>query len=279
MDTGRYVRFCRQRTFELATYLVTVIANIPIQRANLGDPSFIPGLDEYQREMLNETTAFRIRSKIDPGRTLELSAYDPTGLESLDTPGTSHVVTADHSGMAVSLTTTINLLFGSKLIVPSTGVIMNNEMNDFSVPGKINAFGYKPSPANFIRPGKRPLSSISPTIVEHASNGTLSFVTGSAGGSRIVTATIQSLWHVLDMNRTPQEALAMPRFHDQLVPNNFVVEYSFDNRTVDYMKSLGHNVTLIPTALSSMSALRRKNDGTFEVGRETRQAASGGYVV
>ena len=229
--------------------------------------------------MLNETTASRIRSEISPERTLNISAYDPTGLESIDTPGTSHVVTADFSGLAISLTTTVNLLFGSNLIVPSTGVIMNNEMNDFSVPGQTNAFGYKPSPANFIRPGKRPLSSISPTIVEYASNNSLYFVTGSAGGSRIVTATIQSLWHVLDMNLTPQEALARPRFHDQLVPNNFVVEYSYDNTTVDYMKSLGHNVTEIPVALSSMSALRRRYDGAFEVGYETRQAASGGFVV
>lgn len=125
-------------------------------------------------------------------------------------------MTADASGMAISLTTTVNLLFGSQLVVPETGVIMNNEMNDFSIPNQSNAFGYEPSPANFVEPGKRPLSSISPTIVEYLKNGTLYLVIGSAGGSRIITATVQNLWHVLDQNATVKESLAEPRLHDQV---------------------------------------------------------------
>lgn len=133
-------------------------------------------------------------------------------------PGTSHVVTADSSGLTVSLTGTINLLFGSGLLVPQTGLIMNNEMNDFSVPNTTNAFGYIASPSNFIAPGKRPLSSITPIIVEFLSNNTLYFAVGGAGGSRIITSTIQTLWHILDRNMTTNEALAQPRFHDQLTP-------------------------------------------------------------
>ncbi|KAL8889721.1 MAG: hypothetical protein Q9192_005977, partial [Flavoplaca navasiana] len=177
------------------------------------------GLDEYQDQMLNETTAARVRVQISDLRTLNVSEYNPTGLESLDTPGTSHVVTADVSGMAITLTTTINLLFGSQLMVESTGVIMNNEMNDFSIPNSSNAFGYVPSPSNYIRPGKRPLSSISPTIVEFLSNNTLYFVVGAAGGSRIITSTIQNLWNVLDRGLSAPAALAQPRLHDQLQPN------------------------------------------------------------
>ena len=134
-------------------------------------------------------------------------------------PGTSHVVTADASGMAISLTSTVNLLFGSQLLVPETGLIMNNEMNDFSVPGTSNAFGYVPSPANYVRPGKRPLSSITPVIVEHLLNSSLYFAVGAAGGSRIITTTLQNLWHVLDQNMTSIQALETPRFHDQLIPN------------------------------------------------------------
>ena len=121
--------------------------------------------------------------------------------------------------MAISLTTTINTLFGSQLMVESTGVIMNNEMNDFSIPTSSNFFGFIPSPSNYIRPGKRPLSSMSPTIVEFLSNNTLYFVVGSAGGSRIITATIQNLWHVLDRGLSSAAALAQPRLHDQLRPN------------------------------------------------------------
>ncbi|CAF9929340.1 MAG: hypothetical protein HETSPECPRED_007348 [Heterodermia speciosa] len=249
------------------------------ERSNLGDPLFVPGLDEYQAEMLNETTAIRIRSEISDFHTQDVSAYSPTGLVSIDDHGTSYIATADASGMAISITSTINLLFGSQLIVPATGVIMNNEMNDFSIPNSSNAFGYVPSPANFIRPGKRPLSSISPTIVEHLANNTLYFVVGSAGGSRIITATVQNLWHVLDQGLSSAEALARPRFHDQLQPNTAAFEYAYDNRTVAYMKGLGHNVSWVAPGQSTAQAVRRLPNGTFEAAGEPRQRASGGLVV
>ncbi|KAL8787673.1 MAG: hypothetical protein Q9213_002104 [Squamulea squamosa] len=249
------------------------------ERANLGDPLFVPGLNEYQDQMLNESTAARVRSQISDIRTLNVSEYDPKGLESLETPGTSHIVTVDASGMAISLTTTINLLFGSQLMVESTGIIMNNEMNDFSIPNSSNAFGYVPSPSNFIRPGKRPLSSISPTIVEFLSNSTFYFAVGSAGGSRIITATIQSLWHVLDQGLGVAAALAQPRLHDQLQPNRVSFEYAYNNETVAFMKSLGHNVTWNAPGESTAQALRRLPNGTFEAAGEPRQKASGGFVV
>ncbi|CAD6593900.1 MAG: hypothetical protein ASARMPRED_008177 [Alectoria sarmentosa] len=262
------------------------------ERAYLGDPLFVPGLDEYQQAMLNGTTAERVRSKISDFHTLNVSAYDPTGLQSLETHGTSQVVTADASGMAISLTTTVNLLFGSQIVVPETGVIMNNEMNDFSIPNQSNAFGYEPSPANFVEPGKRPLSSISPTIVEFLKNGTLYFVIGSAGGSRIITATIQNLWHVLDQNATVLESLAEPRLHDQvfymlvltwvigkLIPNTVSFEYAYSNETTAFMSSLGHNVTWVAPGLSTAQGLRRLPNGTFEAAGEPRQHDSGGFAI
>lgn len=249
------------------------------ERANLGDPLFVKGLDEYQQEMVNETTVEGIRTRLSDSQTLAVADYDPKGLESLETPGTSHVVTADASGMAISLTTTVNLLFGSHLMVPETGVICNNEMNDFSIPGSSNAFGYVPSPSNYVRPGKRPLSSISPTIVEHLSNSSLYLVVGAAGGSRIVTATIQNLWHVLDQGLSAPQALNQSRFHDQLLPNQISFEYSFNNETVAYMKDRGHNVTWIPIAQSSAQAIRVLTNGTFEAAGEPRQKNSGGFAV
>jgi len=104
------------------------------QRSELGDPEFVDGMDEFQAQILNGSTIAAIRAKISDSHTLNVSAYDPSGFESLDTPGTSAVSTADANGLAISLTTTVNLLFGSHLIVRETGVIMNNEMNDFSIP-------------------------------------------------------------------------------------------------------------------------------------------------
>ncbi|KAI1440993.1 gamma-glutamyltranspeptidase [Annulohypoxylon stygium] len=249
------------------------------QRAKLGDPLFVEGLDEYQTEMVSEATAAEVRSKISDFKTQSnVSYYDPEGLESLETPGTSHIVAADHTGLAISITTTVNLLFGSQLIVPETGVIMNDEMNDFSIPNSSNAFGYIPSPENYIRPGKRPLSSISGTIVESA-DGKLYFVIGSAGGSRIITATIQNIHHVLDQNFTTAEALAQPRFHDQLVPQQVSFEYAYDNSTVAYMKSLGNNVTWVAPGGSTAQGLRLLPNGTFEAAGEPRQVNSGGFAV
>lgn len=248
------------------------------QRSLLGDPSFVQGMDEYQAEMLSEATTSAVRAKINPQHTLNVSAYDPQGFESLVTPGTSAVLSSDVNGMAIALTTTINLLFGSHMMVPETGIILNNEMNDFSIPGSSNAFGYIPSPANYIRPGKRPLSSISPTIVEHA-NGTLYFATAAAGGSRIITSVLQNLWYVLDQNMTSAQALQQPRLHDQLVPNQVSFEYTYNNETVAFMQERGHNVTWVAPGQSSAQALRRLGNGTFEAAGEPRLHNSGGIAV
>jgi gamma-glutamyltranspeptidase/glutathione hydrolase len=181
--------------------------------------------------------------------------------------------------MVISLTTTVNTLFGSQVIVPSTGVIMNNEMNDFSIPGTTNAFGFIASPDNYIAGGKRPLSSISPTIVEFIENGTFYFATGAAGGSRIITSTLQSLWHVLDQGMTSEEAVKHPRFHDQLSPNVLEMELSYDNATVAYMRSRGHNVTRVAVEATDVNVVRRMVDGTFEAAAETRQSAALGMVA
>lgn len=229
--------------------------------------------------MINATTAANTRSKISDYHTLNISAYDPNGFITLTDHGTSQVTVADADGMVVSLTSTVNTLFGSQVIVPSTGVIMNNEMNDFSIPGTVNAFGYIASPDNYIRPGKRPLSSISPTIVEHLSNSTFYFATGAAGGSRIITSVIQSLWHVLDQNMTAHEAVAAPRFHDQLTPNVLEMELSYDNGTVAYMEGRGHNVTRVAVEATDVNCVRRLSDGEFEAAAETRQADALGLVA
>jgi len=247
-------------------------------RTSFGDPLYVDGLQEYEDSLLSDAVAKEIRGKISDVQAQNLSYYDPSGIESLETPGTSHVVTADADGMAISLTSTVNLLFGSKLMVPETGIIMNNEMNDFSIPNVTNAFGYVPSPANFVRPGKRPLSSISPVIVE-LPDGTLYFVVGAAGGSRITTSTIQSLWHVLDRNLTSLEALAQPRLHDQLIPQTTYFEYAYDNSTVAFMKERGHNITYVAPGLSAVQALRRLPNGTFESAGEPRQKNSGGFAT
>lgn len=196
----------------------------------------------------------------------------------MHSPGTSHIVAADSRGLTISLTTTINLLFGSKVMVPETGIIMNNDMDDFSIPGTNNSFGYIPSPANFIEPGKRMLSSICPVIVTHP-NGTVYFITGAAGGSRIITGTVQSVINLLDRNMTTYDALKEPRVHDQLSPNVSEFEYSFDNSTVAFMISRNHSVKWVLPGASKVQAIRLMADGMYEAVGEPRQVDSGGAVA
>lgn len=246
------------------------------KRASLGDPDFVDGIIAYEAGMLGQTFADEIRNRISDKHTLNVSDYDPEGFESHENHGTSHIVTADASGMSVSMTTTVNLFFGSGLMVPETGLIMNNEMADFSVPNISNVFGYYPSPANYIRPNKRPMSSISPVMVEFA-NRTLFAVFGASGGSRIITAVIQTALNILERNMTVHEALKQPRLHDQLLPNQVRFEWDYDNSTVDYMIGRSHNVTWGPAGCSSQ-AISIAN-GHFKAAGEPRQADSAGLTA
>ncbi|KAK8087455.1 gamma-glutamyltranspeptidase [Apiospora phragmitis] len=280
----------------------------------LGDPDFLgDGLARLEKRMLSDAGAALTRAKILDNATQPVEAYFPTDEANGNKPstpvyarashGTSHIVTADASGMAVSSTTTVNLLFGNLVMVPATGVILNNEMNDFSIPGVSNEFGYAPSPANFVRPGKRPLSSINPVIIEEQSaNSTaarLFAVLGAAGGSRIPSSTMQVAWRLLESRRgkkknpttteiTMLDAIREPRFHDQLMPNTATFEYSFDNATVASLAARGHNVSWVREGYSAVQGIRvlpgddeEGDDGSstiagFEAVGETRQKNSGG---
>lgn len=266
-------------------------------RGELGDPDFFSYMEAFEAKMLKSGTAERTRSRILDDRTMNVTEYSPDGNshEMPENHGTSHIVATDSSGMSITLTSTVNLLFGSQLMVPETGmlltgeaisiwltvepgVIMNNEMNDFSIPGVRNAFGFVPSPTNYIAPFKRPLSSITPIIITHP-NGTLYLTIGAAGGSRIITSTVLAIWHVLDHNMTLPEALAEPRFHDQLIPAQTTFEYAFANGTVDSMRARGHNVTWVGEHQSAVQGVRRLWNGTFEAASEPRQVNSGGLAV
>ncbi|KAI9047506.1 hypothetical protein LZ554_008223 [Drepanopeziza brunnea f. sp. 'monogermtubi'] len=256
------------------------------QRTQLGDPAFFANLTAYQEGMYSDETAALVRSMIMPNATLDVAAYNPDGYQILSDDGTSATVSADNSGLTIAMTSTINTIFGSRLMVPETGVIMNNEMNDFSIPNTTNAFGYIPTEANFIRPFKRPLSSIAPTIVEYPT-GEVYICHASAGGSRIITEVAQHLWHTLDQNMTSAQALAQPRMHDQLSPNVASFEYGSDrsglagysNQTTAYIASTGAAINFVAVGGSTAQGLRILPNGTFEAAGEPRQLDSAGYAV
>ncbi|KAI2632668.1 gamma-glutamyltranspeptidase [Hypomontagnella submonticulosa] len=252
----------------------------------LADPAFIPDAPRLEAAMLDSTHAASIRRRILDDRTQPVENYDPRRIYAPSSHGTSHISTADASGAAVSSTTTVNLLFGSLLMVPEIGVVLNDEMNDFSIPGVRNEFGYAPSPANFVRARKRPLSSITPVIVEKPSSDSesnspslLAAVVGAAGGSRIISSTTQVLWHILERGASVKDAVAEPRFHDQLMPNIVTFEYSFDNSTVAAMQDRGHNVTWVREGASAVQAIVMREGGVFKAQSETRQRSSGGLTL
>ncbi|KAK0110061.1 hypothetical protein ONS95_002719 [Cadophora gregata] len=248
------------------------------QRTKLGDPNFHSKVDEYQHAMLESKTARQIREKISDEHTLPVHEYNPDGIENLPTPGTSHLATADCHGLVVALTSTINTAFGSRLIIPESGLVMNNQMNDFSIPGESNTWGFIPSPNNYIKPGARPQSSISPVIVEHLRTGGLYFVVGAAGGSRIITSVIQTLWHVLDQGMNGADAVAAPRLHDQLEPDTIQFELSYDNETTAFLASKGHDVTWIDYRASNVNVLRLLSNGTFEADSDPGLVNGGSYT-
>ncbi|KAK2592948.1 hypothetical protein QQS21_009355 [Conoideocrella luteorostrata] len=247
-------------------------------RASLGDPDFVKGVGEFEAHLLDAAHARQTKEHISDDHTLPVQEYDPSGVDLPQSHGTSHIVTTDKSGMATSLTTTVNLLFGAQIMEPSSGIILNNEMNDFSIPGVSNEFGFQPSEANFIRPFKRPLSSVTPVIAAFP-DGTLSATVGAAGGSRIISATTLALWHTIGHGMTMSEALLEPRLHDQVIPNTVLLEYKFDNSTAAGLIGRKHSVTWVKPGLSAVQGIRRLEDGSFEAASEPRQENSAGLTI
>ena len=189
------------------------------RNSELGDPDFVKN---PVARLIDPTYDAGIRSKIDPVRatpSTQLSAAD-AGHEGTNTTQYSVV---DAKGNAVSVTYTLNEWFGNGHVAGSTGIVMNNEMDDFtSKPGVPNMFGLVQGKANAIAPGKTPLSSMTPTIV--TKNGKLVMVIGSPGGSRITTITMEAIINVIDHGMNIQEAIDAPRIHEQWLPDTVFLE-------------------------------------------------------
>jgi gamma-glutamyltranspeptidase/glutathione hydrolase len=186
----------------------------------LGDPDFVANPID---RLLSAEHAADIRAAIAPDRATPSAALGPVGGPSGERAQTTHYSVVDGAGNAVAVTYTLNGSFGAGVVAPGTGVLLNDEMDDFAVkPGAANMFGLVQGEANAIRPGKRPLSSMTPTIVEK--DGRPVFVLGSPGGPRIITAVLETLMNLVDFSQTPAAAVAAPRFHHQYLPDTVFYE-------------------------------------------------------
>jgi gamma-glutamyltranspeptidase/glutathione hydrolase len=203
----------------------------------LGDPDFISA---PVATLMSKEYAAKQRAGIDFDRatpwTDALSATPPR-----EGSNTTHFSIVDSAGNAVSNTYTLNFPYGVGLVADGTGVLLNNELDDFTAaPGASNAFGLVGFEANLPGPGKRPLSSMSPTIV--LKDGKPVLVTGTPGGSRIISAVLQVVVNVLDYDMDVAQAVAAPRLHHQWLPDEVRVERGFAEDTLSALRAKGHKV-------------------------------------
>ncbi|CAM2729656.1 unnamed protein product, partial [Rotaria socialis] len=175
--------------------------------------------------ILSPAYAEEVRKRVNEYRSQPLDYYEPK-FETQTDHGTSHCSIIDTEGNAVAATSTINTDFGAVVYGHNTGIIYNNQMDDFSQPGLENYYGYAPSPANFIKPFKRPMSSMSPILVTN-SNGQVIFTAGGSGGSRIISSVAQVAIYNLWLGKSIRDAVDMPRLHQQLIPMEVELEKRF----------------------------------------------------
>jgi len=201
----------------------------------LGDPDFVQNPLE---RLLSKDYAAAIRAEIDAGKAAPSAALQPAH----EKAETTHYSVVDTEGNAVAVTYTINGGFGAAVIAPGTGFFLNNEMDDFTVkPGTPNLYGLVQGEANAITPGKRPLSSMSPTLVEK--DGRVFLVLGSPGGSRIITAVLQTILDIVDYGMAPQQAVEARRFHHQGLPDEVFYERSgLTPETIAALTGMGYKL-------------------------------------
>ncbi|KAI3908737.1 hypothetical protein MKW98_029287 [Papaver atlanticum] len=189
-------------------------------RMNLGDPKFV-NITKYEADMVSPSFAAKLRHKILDNTTFSSEYYLPKWSQ-LDDHGTTHFCIVDADRNAVSMTSTINSYFGAGLLSPSTGIVLNNEMDDFSAPTEISKTRLPPAPSNFIAPNKRPLSSMNPIII--LKDNQLTGVVGASGGLFIIPAVIQVFLNHFVKGMEPLSAVKQPRVYHQVVPNVVLYE-------------------------------------------------------
>lgn len=209
----------------------------------LGDPYFA----KVPRGLVDKSYAKLLAERIQPDRISEVRSHSepPLAQEAWFGRHTTHIAAADSEGYWVAITATVNTAFGSKVIVPGTGIVLNNEMDDFaSQPGVPNAFRLVGGENNAIAPGKRPLSSMSPTIVLDR-DGNPVMTVGAAGGPKIITQVVLAVIRKLDQGMDLANALAEPRYHHQWRPDSVLLETSASQEIVEGLNRYGHEIELV----------------------------------
>ncbi|UUC92666.1 gamma-glutamyltransferase [Comamonas sp. C11] len=206
----------------------------------LGDPDFVK---IPLKGLISKSYASELAASIRPQQARPGKDIRPGRPQPYESDQTTHYSVVDKAGNAVAVTYTLNTNFGSGIVAKGTGILLNNEMDDFSAkPGVANAYGLVGGDANAVQAGKRPLSSMTPTLV--LKDGKPVLVTGSPGGARIITTVLQQVVNHIDFGMNPAEAASTPRFHHQWTPDELRVEKGFSPDTLALLRQWGHKVAL-----------------------------------
>ncbi len=237
---------------------------------HLGDPDFY---DVPVAWLTSKAYGRELAATIDMERARSSDEVAPGIVPHPESPDTTHYSIIDAAGNVVATTTTLNFSYGSAISVTGAGFLLNNEMDDFvSKPGVPNAYGLLGDEANAIEAGKRPLSSMTPTIV--LANGEAWFATGSPGGSRIITTVLQMIVNMIDHGMNLAEATIAPRMHHQWLPDVLQLERGFSPDTIRLLRERGHEVSDTEYSMGSLQSVARK-DGVFRGASDTRRPNAG----
>ncbi|XP_060826353.1 glutathione hydrolase 1 proenzyme-like isoform X1 [Bombus pascuorum] len=245
------------------------------KRSELADPEFVD-ITSVLDNLTSTDYANSIRSKITINKTSNDPKYYGAVMTTPEDSGTSHVSVLAPDGSAVSVTSTINQVFGAMRRSRSTGIIFNDEMDDFSSPNITNGFDLPPSPANFIRPGKRPMSSMSPTIVVDK-NGEVRLVIGAAGGTKITSAVAIAMVLNLWSGYNVKQAIDTLRIHHQLLPMTVQNEKGFSPDVLNYLWNIGHNVSTYSGIGSAITAISKQNGEIIASSDFRREGRTAGF--
>ena len=236
----------------------------------LGDPDFV---DVPIKALTSKEYAADMRAKISQAFATPSEQIKPADLAPYESDQTTHFSIIDKEGNAVSNTYTINFSYGSGLVADGTGVLMNNEMDDFSAkPGVPNAYGLIGGDANAVEAGKRPLSSMTPTIVNK--DGQVWLVTGSPGGARIITTVLQVIMNMVDHQMNVAEASTSPRIHHQWLPDELRIEEGISLDTQRALQAKGHVISLQEVMGSTQSVMKDPETGYLLGASDPRRAGA-----
>jgi gamma-glutamyltranspeptidase/glutathione hydrolase len=263
-------------------YLLNILENFDLKSLGKGSVPFVNILAEAMKRVYSDRSEYmgdkdfynmpvdKLISKsyakerfenFKPGELIASSEIKP-GNPDKESPQTTHLSVADSKGNMISLTTTLNDVFGSKVVVDGAGFLLNNEMDDFSVkPGTPNIYGLVGNEANAIQPGKRMLSSMTPTIILKDNKPFL--VVGSPGGGKIITAVLQSIINIIDFDMSVENAVDAARFHHQWLPDVLQLENGYtSNIGIRELKEMGYDVKII-SDFARVEAIIYNPDGTL----------------